>query len=91
MLPYKDKGYNEKIVRKQILKAGKFSRKDLLKINGWQYIILFAASGSVIKLFSVDYVSFLNTFFNRFCPVEKYRVIPHFLYRDSLTLRRFQN
>ena len=34
----------------------------------------------------VNFLSFLNIFFNRFCPVEKCEVTPHYLYRDSLTL-----
>ena len=33
-----------------------------------------------------QYLSFLNIFFNRFCPVEKCGVTPHCLCRDSLTL-----
>ena len=32
------------------------------------------------------YLSFLNIFFNRFCPLEKSGVTPRWLYRDSLTL-----
>ena len=31
-------------------------------------------------------LSFLNIFFNRFCPVEKCGVTPHCLHRDLLTL-----
>ena len=34
-----------------------------------------------------QYLSFLNTFFNRFCTVENWGVDPHYLYRNSLTLR----
>ena len=34
-----------------------------------------------------QYLSFLNIFFNRFCPVEKGGVTPNCLYHDSLTLR----
>ena len=33
---------------------------------------------------------FSQYFFNRFCPVKKFVVTPHFIYRDSLTLI-FQN
>ena len=47
-------------------------------------------SGSIKKLFSIDFVNiylFSICFFNRFCTVEKFGVTPHCLYRDSLTLR----
>ena len=53
-----------------------------LMIDG---IVLFVASGSVKKKISVDYVSFLNIFFNRFCQVEKCAVTPHCFYQDLLT------
>ena len=53
-----------------------------LMIDG---IVSFVASGSVKKKFSVDYVSFVNIFFNRFCPVEKCGVTPHCFYQDLLT------
>ena len=63
----------------------KFSRvmstKRTIEINGSRYIALFVVSGSVKKL-----LSFLNIFFNRYCPVVKCWVTPHCLYRDSLTL-----
>ena len=40
---------------------------------------------------SVQYLSFLNIFFNRFCLVDKCGVTPHFLYRGSLTLKKIVN
>ena len=54
----------------------------------YRYITLFVVSGSIIKLFSIDYVNiyFFSVFFNRFCPVEKSGVTTHCLYRDLLTL-----
>ena len=52
-----------------------------LMIDG---IVLFVASRSVKNNFSVDYVSFLNIFFNRFCPAEKCGVTPHCFYQDLL-------
>ena len=33
-----------------------------------------------------QYLYFLNNLFNGFCPLEQCGVIPHCLYRDSLTL-----
>ena len=45
-----------------------------LKINESRYIVLFVISGSVKKLFPIDYVNmymFLIFFVSRFCPVEK--------------------
>ena len=45
-----------------------------LKINESRYIALFVISGSVKKLFPIDYVNiymFLIFFVSRFCPVEK--------------------
>ena len=46
---------------------------------------IFALSQYFFNSFS-QYFSFLNINFNRFCPLEKRRVTPHCLYRDSLTL-----
>ena len=59
------------------------------KVESW-YIALFVISGSIKKLifFNIfcQYLFFLNIFFNIFCSVEKCGVIPHWLYRDLLTL-----
>ena len=55
-----------------------------------QYIALFVVSRLIKKFFFnwlCQYLSFLNIFFNRFCPVEKGGVTPNCLYHDSLTLR----
>ena len=55
-----------------------------------RYIALFAVSGYMKKLFSIDYVSiylFSASFFHRFCVVEKCGFTPDCLYRDSLTSR----
>ena len=62
---------------------------QLFKVKESRYIALFVVSGSVKKLFAVDYVNiclFSIFFFNRFCQVEKFGVIPHGSYRDSLAL-----
>ena len=47
---------------------------NLTKINESRFIALFVASGSIKKLFSVDYANiftFLSIYFNRFFSVEK--------------------
>ena len=53
--------------------------KKLLELASHSIIVV---SGSIKKLFSVDCVNV----YHRFCPVEKFRVTLHCLYRDSLTL-----
>ena len=67
-------------------------KKFVIEIDESQYIALFVANG-LSKSFSqliVSILSFLNIFFNRFCPVEKCGVSPHCLYRDpSVTLNFF--
>ena len=40
-----------------------------------------------LYLWLCQYLSFLDIFFNRFCPAKKCEVTPHYLYRDSLTLK----
>ena len=48
--------------------------KYSLKVNKLRYITLFVISGSMKKLFSVDYVNinlFFRYLFNTFCPVRK--------------------
>ena len=71
------------------------------KINESQYIAFFAVSGSIKKFFSIDYVNIylfnrylFNIFFNRFSieffSRENCGVTLYCLYRDSLTLRRYE-
>ena len=67
---------------------------SVVTVNEWQYIALFLFRGSIEKLFSNDlcqYLSFLNIFFKRICPVDKCGVTLQCLYRDSLTLRFSEN
>ena len=62
----------------------------VLKINESQYIALFVVSGSIRKLFSIDFVNiyFSQSIVNYLFSIDlKVWVTPHYLYRDSLTLR----
>ena len=51
------------------------------------FLNIFFNSFCLYFLFS-KYSHFLNIIFKRICPVEKCRVTPHCLYRDSLSLKR---
>ena len=64
----------------------KWEWEDGIKVNESRYIALFVVSGSIKKLFSIDYVNiylFSIIFFNRFFPVEVCGITSHCLYRDS--------
>ena len=78
----KDRGYNEKVVRKQILKAREFTRKDLVKFNESQYIVLFVVSGSIKKLFSIDCLNIyhFSIFFSIDFAQWKCVALPHIAY-----------
>ena len=55
------------------------------------YIALLVVSESIKKVFSIDFVNiylFSIIFFNKFCPVQKFRATQHCLYRDLLTLMK---
>ena len=64
----------------------------IIKVKESLYILLFVVSGSIRKLFSIGYfnIYIFSIISNRFCPEEKYGVIQHSLYRDSLILISLQ-
>ena len=76
---------------RRIQNAVKHLRQSFLskkvRDNESQYIALFVVSESIEKLFC-EYLSLLNMFLNRFCPMKKCGVNPHCLYYDSLMLHR---
>ena len=75
-------------IRNKTLKNKVWHR--LLKVNESWYIALFVFTGSIKKLFSIDYVNIylLSTFFAIDFTWWKSMGLPHFaLYSDSLTLK----
>ena len=75
------------------LKISNFIQKTFFfKINESRYIALFVVSGSIKKLFSINYVNIylFSTFFAIDFSRKNCRVNLHCIYPDSLTLRYYK-